>query len=640
MAAGQLLIEPPKSTPDIGKLNSMTGRIVQVTRHTSKTGPGQLVVAPQRGVSVERILDLQSSLQAQHGPGTYRFEVAEDGGSEKDVWTVRLGAEPQQTQNEVITMATQSTFPATVQSLGPGLVDLGHGYVYNETTRTLTTPRKNIYAWEPGQPLPLESGPAAAVPIATAPSTPVQQLPLSFAGLGGGNDDRVRQLEEQLREQRNAQREAESRTQIERMIDDNNKRFEALVAKLSDRPSGPSPTEQALMEKLAAAERRMEDERREREAREREERIRNEMRQMQENFTALIRELKDNTSRGPDPTLALLSQVIQSNQQSTADTVKAIHESTKAQAETAKSSAAMFADRFSNSVLTPERLMEIMRGVQQTTQGVNGEFNKGTIDVMQSLFTMQQQVVNQMMQAQGGDAAPVWLGPLQQGIEQIGALARVVLAKRPPQVAPPPQPRQVAPTPPVQQIAPAAHAPAPRQAPAAAPAAEEAPAQPAPRRKRNVNGSAANGAHAMPPTSAPAPKQEPLMPDAVLDGPPRPATKEELEQEKQILKALSEKEPHEVEALIGDMQDEEFFGPFWEHVQQLRAAEMEPSEVASMVMLALREGSNVQPRPIVLQLIDVGHTSVVVDRLLPGKEEDYREALTESLTEQIQSATA
>lgn len=691
MAAAQIIVEPPKSTPDISKLNGMTGRIVQVTRHTSKTGPGQLIVAATKGMTVEQIVNLQTSLMTAHGPGTYRFEVAEEGGSERDVWTVRLGSE---TQTEVPMQNAQNSngFPTVPTQLAPGLIDLGHGYVYNETTGTLTTPRKNIYVWSPGQPLPLENGPVP-VPAPSAPATPLFSSglpPWAAMQQQDAASERVRVLEDQLKAQETARRETEIRAAFDRATEETrraneatNKRLEELVAKLGERPAGPSPEVEALKAQLAEQNRRLEETQRAAETRAREDALRAEMRQQQENTERVLRELKDSRSAGPDPTMALIAQLFTASQQTMASTVKSLEESTRSQVDTARSSANMIADRMAGSMLTPERLLEVMRTVQTTTQGVNGELNKGAMEVVSSLFNMQQSMMQQM--AQANPDAPPWIGAVQQGIEQIGTLAKVLLMNR---TAPPPRPpaqpqqqvRKVQAPPAPQVLAPAPVTPPPAPSVPAASASAPPPPAAAPAKKRGkaaaatTNGAApgspaaqrdAIAAQVFPPAAAstvqrdavatvmfPRPEEfasaapvgvpvqqpsTPIVPDAVLPGQLSP---EDVAAAHALVAQLAEKSSDEVSALLADVDDEEFFGAFYEHVMQLRASDLQPTEVASMVMIALQRGAGIVPKPVVIDLVEVGHAAVVVNRLLPERDADYCEAVTEALTEQLQGAAA
>lgn len=628
-----------KSTPDVGKLSGMTNRIVQVTKHMSRTGPGQAVVPATQNVSVDWIIDLQNSLPRTHGPGTYRFEVNEMGGTDKDVWIVRLGPEENNTMGTVA-----SGFP-TVAGASPlgdadGLQMLGPGYFFNPTLGTLVTPWKAVFAWQPGQPLPTPPGQGATTTTFGAPFTQIPGVPGwgTFPAVGG-DDQRMRQLEDKLAEserqrendRRTAEqerRERELRDLIQRSQEETNRRIEALLARLTEKPSGPSEVELRLQREVEETRRAQADQARE-------ERIRSEMRANQEQMQALLREVAGSKN---DPVMAMIGQLMQVAQASQTETVRAVTGSTQAQLSAAE-----------RNIMSPLQIMELIRASKDNTAA--GEMNKAQVEMFKTVFGMAQDLLRIQGEIQGQGEMPPWVGLAQQGLERIGAVAQVYMQSkqqapavqgeytappRPAQQQRPQQRRQAPPpaavaTPPAAPAVPAreptaaemrdaaarqvfktAPAPAPQVA-AAAPAAPAAPVVPevVPTGRRRKRGQAPA------PTPAPAAAAAPTLADATAD---------------------------EVRMIVAGFDDAKFFGSALMQIANLRAAvekeDLKPPQCAGAVLMSRQYFMAFGELPPAIELLNHGHFEVLVERLLPQVTEQFRADVVASIRAQLQQEDA
>lgn len=441
MATSAAGIQDKKSAPDLAKIAGMTSRVVQVTKHLSKTGAGQLVVPAWKGVTADQITGLQTSLPNQHGPGTYNFEVYDEGGPEKDAWTVRLGPDiPEMPAPPPPWASVLPHFGDTNGSAPAGSRDLGGGYRYDEATGLLITPDKRAIAWRPGEPLPGSDSPRAgagatpwwsnqwAAPTGQAP--PWASFGWGSIPVDKGNDDdaKTRLLEERLRESEARHAEAERRREMsemraafEKTIETTNQRFEALVSKLTEqKPVGPNPEVESLKQTVEMLRQQNEQQRRDSEAAQREDRMRAEMRQVQESTAAAIREMSSNKA---DPTLAMLTQVMTAAQQQQAEVVRAIRDTSAAQAQASERNSNLVAERLSSSIMTPLQIVDLMKMAKD--QSANSEINKSMVEMFQNLFGMAQGLVREQAEMYSQQGGPAWLPIAQEGVQQIGRVAQM-----------------------------------------------------------------------------------------------------------------------------------------------------------------------------------------------------------------------
>lgn len=628
MAVGNVQAEVQKSTPDIGKLNNMTGRIVHVTRHLTKTGAAQLVVPPTKGMSVDSILSLQSSLPERVGAGTYRFEVVEEGGVEKDTWTVKLGTEPAEQGAHVASLISSeppfSRVSLPASSDGPAVRDLGHGYKYDAELGVLTTPSKQIVNWRPGEPLPGSLGSFTLPALNTPAATPLPVMP--------SVDPQVEHLKEQLRLMQERQVQEAHRTELNaiqtalaKSIEDSNRKFEMLLTKMSEK-KGPDETVLALQKQLEETQRRAEEDKREAARRE-------ELRAMQERTDSMIRELKS-TNKGPDPMLTLVTQLLTTMQSSGNEAIRAMAESSRANLEAAKASAELVSERLGSSSLTPERLMQLVHSISETTKGANGEINRGLVEMFGSLFSMSKEMLQIQMQGQQGD--PAWMPLAQQGIETIGRVAAMVAAnnaKKAQTQTIPVQARVV--RPPVAAAAPApvlngaqhAAAPVPPAPPPAPPTAAELRDQAA----AKVFSGVQTPANVVTPDSVQAP------PKKKRGRKPRAEATQQAPAPANGAVDLRHETAETVRGVTNMLPDPEFFGPAMEQIIQLReyAKSVPPQEVAGAILSAREYFASFGEVPPAIELLYAGHFDVLVDRCLPEADAVYRAGVAAEMRSRV-----
>lgn len=440
-----------KAGPDLGKLAGMSNRIVQVTKFTSRTGAGQMVVAPTKGVSVDDITAMLKTLAGTHGVGTYKFEVFDEGSTEKDVWTVKLGGDPM--EGNMAASPGMSTAPFS-GAAPEGLIPLGNGYFYNPELGLLTMPGRAPVRWRPDEPLPDLGRPAPQPAASPWGSSSMAGVPPwlnspgfpSWGAPGWGSlsatsapseSSQIEELKTRLAEAEARRREdahrsemTELRTQTARMFDEMNKRFEMLVSKLSERPAGPTPEFTALQAELVSMKSSTE-------SQAREDRLRGEFQAQQQRFESLIRELGTNKA---DPMMGFLGQIMTTFQQGQASTVQAMRDTTAATTE-----------KLSGSVMGPMQMMQMMQMLRDNPA------DKAQQELFSTIFTMMQGLLRTQAEL-NTDNTPPWVNIANMAGEQIGGLAQALLARQQPV---PQQPQYM---PPQQQQR---RPPSPQQRPAA-----------------------------------------------------------------------------------------------------------------------------------------------------------------------------
>lgn len=453
-SAATILDRNAKSSPDIAKLGQMTNRVVQVTKHLTKNGAGQLVVPATKGVTVDQITALQTEIVSKAGPGTYHFEVYDEGGPEKDAWTVRLGAEVP--TEETATTAppgvpviygingpslafgglgqpasTASNTPSTplnASNVSVGSIDIGGGYRYNEALGLLVTPDKRIIQWRPGEELP------GATPAARPAATPWQTwtgpngAAPPWAGFGWGaapTDNKeetsaVRALEARLREtEARAAEEARRRefmdivAQLNKQREESERRFEMLLNRLTEAPKGPDPA----VEELKRANEQL---RQELQNQRREDASRAEIQRLRDEFMLAMRELSQNKA---DPMLTALTQIMSAGQQAQAEVVRAIRDTSAAQAASAERNSALVAERLGNSIMSPLQMVELIKLSRDNS--ANSEINKSMVDMFQNLFGMAKGLVREQAEMYSQSGGPAWLPIAQEGVQTLGRVAQM-----------------------------------------------------------------------------------------------------------------------------------------------------------------------------------------------------------------------
>ena len=424
----------PKSQPDVSKLNTFISPTLTVTKHLSaRTVNGQMVISPQRK-TVKEILDLMATLPLSSGPGHYYFKVADEGGSADDEWMVRLGPEIQE-GSMLPGSPSPSPFSGSpgapmVGPLGDGVRQIGPGYFYDENLGTLVTPWRSIVQWRPGEALPTPpSNATTATPAAAATAWPATNVP-GWGNWGGYpvDDSKTKALETQiaemtrrqemdaLREEQRRREEDQRRREEERdrreqqRQEEQRREFNALIERLTAKPTGPNEAEVALRRQVEEMNRKLEEQQREetrrRELQLQEERFRAELRAQQEKTDAILHELKATPKN--DPMMAVMTTILSGAQQQASDAVRAIRESSERTA-TAQ-------ERHTTQI------MEAMR----TDKTGAAEMAKTMLENTRNMVELQGSVYQQMLEQASSGGAPWYADAIQNATKQIGAVAAAI----------------------------------------------------------------------------------------------------------------------------------------------------------------------------------------------------------------------
>jgi len=624
MRSSVIANELPKASPDFSKLIGMTSRVVQVTKYTSKNGAGQMVLSAVKGKSTDEIMDLHRLLPKTWGPGTYKFEVFDEGGPEKDVWTVRLGNENEGMTMPEGTAATPFSSPPTSSES----VNIGHGYWYTESLGILTTP-KGIFRWSRGEPLPVElmgtSGGSTSIGHSSMPGLPGWG---SYPVLPESKDNReVELLRDQLKMLTEQRREQEFSKQMSEMREGFSESLKTIVSKLENK--GPSAEMQALQSRLDAAERASQDARREAEDRRREDQLRAEMKAAQDRTDALLKELSGSKT---DPMVTMLSNVMAASQSTNAETIKAIRDSSVAQATSAERAATTVSQQLGGSVMTPMQIIDMLRFAKDSS--ANNEVNKGMIDMFQSLFGMAKGLVKDQAEMYGQGQGPAWMPIVQTLADKVGTVAQAIAASKEHAKAELEAKTMQA----HQQNLERERARRQRKvvtvpvAPAL-PQSEEAPQQ---QQARPLTSAEARAQMAKQVYGTPAPTPKPAVVAVAV-----PIAEESEEPSVETPEASANVPPinqvpaSEVRKLVEGMTDEEIFEEMLlPHIEQLRESVvkgMAPPEIVNAVMEARKFLAYAGQFPPCLELLDNGHVEILVDRLLPGSLVTLRQQVVEGL---------
>lgn len=668
MAAAVVQLQEAKSTPDITRISAMSSRTVMVTRVFAKNIPGEVLVT-EENVSVDRVLALyRSEVTKTFGAGTYRFEVVDVAGQERDIWTCRYGAEQ---QPGVPLQPSLSSVP--YDGSVAGVQDLGGGYRYNPSLGVISGP-KGMFRWQPGDALPAELQPVSAQVGGVTPIHPGLQPWGTMPAFGGQSveDPRVKALEETLRQQQVTEMQREHQRAIDKLMDGfqkaqeaTNARIEGLMQKIVDlqtrsaTPTGPNPELEALKLQIAQANERAE----RAEQRAREEAMSTSHRADIARLEQMIQAFMNKPA--PDTMAPLLTAMITQSQAASASAVEAVRDAS-AQATTKLAEAAM----------TPDRMAVIIGQLTQQMQGQGQGFNGMMMEAFSKMMGLQHKLTTQQIELERAGQGPSWMPLLEHGVETVGQVARA-LATRPAaapvqQVRPaqaqvrrlPPQPQQ--------QRLPAAPA-----QPAAAPAPAK-PAKPLTERERNIaqrdrmaaemaaKEAAARAAAAPPPAATPpaAAPAEPTadrkppgrrrkmvapIPAAAAPGaaapqmveqggeappsnvfplvPPAPAAPPEI-----VKPTLAQMAAIPVEAMrevIAQIPDEPyeldgqpqlgFWGSLLDRVNELRAhvTMLDADQIAGYMIQGREYLQGAGEYPPCLEMMAAGHFLIVCERLLP-----------------------
>ncbi len=674
MAVSRAQPEQIKSTPDVAKLQGFSSHMVTVTKHRAPRGTVGNPVVPTQRMSLTDILALTTSLPLSYGPGFYRFEVVDQGGTGSDVFMQQLGGDvPYDTQEAPMAVLPGGTSNGAVPS-GPDIVHLGNGFYYNMTMKLLTTPWREIVPWEEGQPMPKQPpSPSAQAnqfnPFMQGAATPWNPNMWSPPGSGWGsfpvNDDSVKVKELQARlDDEKRQREMQA---LRDEVKANNAAVSAAIEKLAlaltAKPAGPSETEQMLKREL-------EEEKRRREQTEREDRIRAEMRMQQERFEAQIAAI---TANKTDPMMPMLLQLIASVQQNASETVKSIQAATQTGMQASERSTQQMLAQLSGSVMSPLQLMELMR----SARGDAGQAASAVIDAAKEAMSMQKEVFTNLLELSSQGDQPAWLQAVRElSGTVVGPLGNMLAQRQQ-------QQQQVAAPPPRRQMPPQQMRQPPAAGMAGAPMAVQPPALPAARASDAAHHqrthvaptqvedtrarAAASIAHFQQPPTSPgaqgadvtlasgsgvvaAPVHGEVMAGAAGGSvtPIAAAPKKRGRGKKNAapvaepapappvqgftMDQMRDADPDVLREMVALLNDEQLFGMTLAYVEQLRASDDPPEKLAESILSSRQYitslGGVIPPG---MELLIAQQTVVLVERLLPDATEELRAAVVEEI---------
>lgn len=432
----------PKSEPDLAKIQAFNGMTVMVSKYLNPRQTATAVVPPT-GMQYEQFLDLYTKLPMTHGPAYYKFTVTESGGTGEDVFMIKLGPEQAEDGSAMATGLPANGANGTSANAGPiseGVRQLGHGFVYDPDLGTLTTPWRTIAQWSPGQELPKPPAGAASVPAASpwGPNT------MAVPGMGGwgawpandGPTERERALTVQIAEQ-NRQREMDKlRDDLRRQQDETTKQIAALIAKIGEKPSGPSESEMRLERELAETRRRTEEaERRAAEDR-REEQRRQELREMREQTEKAIREIAGTNKQ--DAMLTMLTTLMTSTQQSTTEQIKSIQAMMTGMSAASERSTQELVRRLETGAIKPMELIQLI----SSAKGESAETVKMILATAKDAMGMTRDTYQALLDASGAPNQPAWLTAVEKVADRATAIGAAI-AERQAQQPPPPPVQQV-----------------------------------------------------------------------------------------------------------------------------------------------------------------------------------------------------
>ena len=644
----------PKSQPDISKLNTFTGYIVTVTKHLGPRGTVGTGIISSKVMSKDALLALPEQLPSLPGagPGYYSFTVTDAGGTGDDTWLVKLGPDiPAAQQQEVFSMAgpngvSPGGFSGASPPIGEGVIHLGHNFFYNEAMGTLTTPWRTIVSWKQGDPMPQPPTSAAASSL-TMPNPSqwgASPWPPS-TGWGGypvndGVEAKLKAVEAQLAEERQRRREDDMRaeqarrdTEVRQMIADSNARFEKLIEKLATKPVGESPEMLAIRAQNETMQRRLDEEKREREVERREASMREEIRRNREDFERVIRDLNANKS---DPMLPMLMQMMQQMNAGAMESIKAIQTATATANTSAERQTQSLVEQLRSTIMSPMQMIQLM----QTSEGKGADMAKMMIESMKETSKMQHEVYGQLLDVASQGGNPPWVtaieaiaskvGPIGEALANRAAQPKVV--ERVVRVAVPVDPATGQPirvTPP-----PAAAPPAIAGAPGAAPA----PGSTAPTEIRNTEVEAAPAgkgkkgrkAKGKKKTAVPTAAEAAKIPAG--KGPGGALT----------IAQIRDLDPDVLADAMSKFSDNVFFGDqLGTYVAQIRqrvaAGAATPEELAKFLLDQRNFLATIDPMPPAVELFQAEQIEVLIERMIPEAEDEYREKVVTIIEDAIEA---
>jgi len=612
-----------RSTPDIGKLNGMASPIVQVTKYTAKNSIGHAILPPTK-MSVGEIIKLMTDIPGKWGAGTYHFKVNEEGGSDEDSWTVKLGMDPEamgisggegggSNMMNGVSVKNSEDFQGT--QLAPGWWSV-------PSLGAVITPQGKMISWA--------QSPFAAQPQGVATevrSTPIPQpgyVPgfesvmqlLAQQQNNGGNHKKdegdrreIEGLKDMLRTQQEQQKDAsfmrglaDLRDGFTKVVQDlaskTESRFEMLLNKMADKPAGPSETERLLLQQV-------EDMRRRESEQAREAALRNEFRSTMD---ALASKMDGNKT---DPTMMMLTQIMSKAMEAGAATTQAIQAAAQSQAQTSERSAMMMADRLGGSIMGPVQMVEFLRMAKD--QSGSAGIQKQMFDMFGDLMGMAKGLVRDHAEIAGAGSGPAWMPLAEQGVQTVGKLATILAQKS---AMGQPQPQRMPMQQPMQMP--------PQQYPQRPLGAQVAPpgARPlTPGEQSDALAERIYGVEALKEKAPQAPRAA-EAPQAVLV--PQKQTPQDS------FAVATQEAMQEATAQLSDL---DFFGVVMADIEQMREQieNLTPEEIADGVFQAYTQLNGMGAQVPCMEVLRAGHVDLVVQRMVPDLEEESAQMIANAI---------
>jgi hypothetical protein len=634
----------PPSQPDISKLNTYTGHTVTVTKHLGPRNTVGTMVVPTQPMSLKQILELQSSIPLNHGPGFYHFTVVDTGGTGEVAWMIKLGPDVPYAQEFPMAGSTGAppngfTGAPAVPMDATAVTQILPGWYYNSQMGLLYTPWRETVAWNTGDPLPKPPAQAAHLSLVPpVPNTPWGQQAPMMGGWGGypvadDSKETIKRLETKIAEDARAREMEALRADQRRQTDETNARmeknqqqfmtmFEKLMSTISDKPRGESPELLAIKAQNEALQRRLDDEKREREAERRDAMTREEMRRMKEDTDRAIRELNVNKA---DPMLPMLMQVIGQMNTGAMEAVKAIQASTSAANTSAERQVQALAEQLRGTIINPMQMMQMM----QTAKGDSSEMSRMVLDTTTRMMEAQRGMYDQLLEvaSQGGD--PPWIRAIETIADKASSVGTAIAQQR--AQTQQQQPTRVIRVPVDAQGNPIRITPAPAPAPTAitgAPGVAPAPASTAPTEIRNTP-----PAEAPATAAAPAKKKGRKTKGGKRKGPTAEASKipaGEGPGGSLTIAQIRKLDPDVLAEQMAKFSDNVFFGDkLGVYVAQIRQRVVSGAATAEQLAEFLLQQRNffgsLDPIPMAVELFMAAQIDVLIDRMLPEASDEFRE---------------
>ena len=621
------------TAPDVTALQQMQDPLVMVHKIIQRPGnkrESSLVVNSKTGLSMKQILKLQDEVidtkkYPEGGLGLYRFEVTDQQSTAKTYWETRIGGRSGEEDGVPATPAPGGgTAPRAAAAnanvpLAPETENLGNGFIFNSKFKLLTVPDGRIFQWSPDQQLPNlgitlapQATPTATATQASTPfamTLPNPELENIRVELARAKEENTR-IRDEAKERQRQEEIKDLRESHQKQIADTTARFEALVEKLSARPT-ENP-------ELAEMKRKLED-------RERQDALRAEIAAKMDAITAMVRESSAN--KGPDPMIQILMQMMGQQAQGAQENMRLMRESANAQLATAQTSS--------------ERFLDFMQKQAESAKDSGSSMiNEKFVGVLSGVMDTMLRVKETEARLAGAGSGPDWMGILEKITEKAGtAITAFTQASRAKATADAARSN-------AEIVRTRANAEvAVRQAEAtralAAVKAADAPATPAASTKPATSEEKrdALAAQMFPTPPAPAPIEPAPVSTQVAPAPTppvEPASAPEAAPKKKGGKRanpLAAASIPDLRKAFNKIEDEEFFGPFFSSIAELReeltkdAEQYSPDDVAQFVIdareyitQAVQEAGKV---PLVVDMLAYGKFAYLFERMLPEAGENF-----------------